>query len=202
LDASHRILAVMANEIVVTHTVDQRYKDDIIPVVTNEWHVKLMREAVVEAHKCAFSDRHYSAGCIIAVDGKVHVRGYSRELGLDKHGAVDAALDKLKKEVPPYFFHYDVYLTCEPGGVRLNGRDTEAEQLVEMKVENIYLGTCEPQYFVKEKAYEVLRKAGIGIFIVDEVGIPQGTLRKECLKPNEHLLFDGTDTINRILREM
>jgi pyrimidine deaminase RibD-like protein len=192
----------MASEIVVTHTVDPSFENDIIPVVTDSWHVELMNTAIAEAKKCAFSDKHYSAGCVIAVDGKPLTTGFSREVGFDKHGAVDAACSKLSGEVPQYFFNYDMYCTIEPGGIRLNGRDTETEQIVDSKIRNVYLGTCEPGYFVREKGYEVLRKAGIGVFVVDETGVSQGNLRKACLAPNTHLLFDGTDTINRVLREM
>ena len=79
----------MATEIVVTHTVNPKYQNDIIPVVTNQWHVDLMREAIKEANKAKMSDKHYSAGCIVAVDSKPFTCGYSRELNLDHHGAVD-----------------------------------------------------------------------------------------------------------------
>ena len=192
----------MASEIVVTHDVDPSFQNDVIPVDTNKWHIELMRLAIAEAKRCSFSDKHYNAECGIAVDGKPVSFGYSREIGLDMHGAVDAAISKLGGEVPHYFFNYDIYCTLEPGGIRLNGRDTETEQIVESKIRNVYLGTCEPEYFVREKGYEVLRKAGIGVYIVDETGVDQGNLRKSCLEPNIHLIFDGTDTINRVLREM
>ena len=69
-------------------------------------------------------------------------------------------------------------------------------------INRVFLGTCEPSYFVREKGYEVLREAGIEVYIVDETGVAQGNLRKECLEPNMHLLFDGTDTINRVMREV
>ena len=196
------LVTSMATEIVVNHTVNPKYKDDIIPVVTNQWHVDLMREAIKEANKAKLSDKHYSAGCVVAVDSKPFTRGFSREAGLDHHGAVDAALSKLEGKVPSFFFHYDLYCTIEPAGIRLNGRDTETEKIVEMKINRVFLGTCEPSYFVREKGYEVLREAGIEVYIVDEVGVAQGNLRKECLEPNMHLLFDGTDTINRVLREL
>ena len=192
----------MATEIVVKHTVNPKYKDDIIPVVTNQWHVDLMREAIKEANKAKLSDKHYSAGCVVAVDSKPFTRGFSREIGLDHHGAVDAALSKLEGKIPSFFFHYDLYCTIEPAGIRLNGRDTETEKILEMKINRVFLGTCEPSYFVREKGYEVLREAGIEVYIVDETGVAQGNLRKECLEPNMHLLFDGTDTINRVMREV
>ena len=52
-------------------------------------------EAIKEANKAKFSDKHYS-GCVVAVDSKPFTRGFSREIGLDYHGAVDAALSKLE----------------------------------------------------------------------------------------------------------
>ena len=43
-----------------------------------------------------------------------------------------------------------------------------------MKINRVFLGTCEPSYFVREKGYEVLREAGIEVYIVDETGVAQG----------------------------
>ena len=44
-----------------------------------------------------------------------------------------------------------------------------------MKINRVFLGTCEPSYFVREKGYEVLREAGIEVYIVDETGVAQGS---------------------------
>ena len=91
----------------------------------------------------------------------------------------------------------------EPSGVRLDNRVPETEILVNAGVKDIYLGTCEEWLFRREKGFEDLKDAGVNISMVDYAEpLKKGEIRRACLSPNHHLILDGKDTINRILRDM
>ena len=178
------------------------YIQNPIPYVTDPWHVKFMTVANTVATKATYTDERYRIGCVIVVDNEIVGTGYTGEEG-PYSTAVECAFKKLKATPPQYFFFYSVYITMEPSGVRLDNRVPEAEIIVKGGCKNIFLGTCESKLFLEEKGYATLIRNNVEISIVDHPEpLLMGNIRKAALEPNKHLIVDGKDVVNRILRDL
>jgi pyrimidine deaminase RibD-like protein len=171
-----------------------------IPYVTDPWHVQFMTLATQIAQKSPYTDERYRIGCVIVVDNIVVGTGYTCEDG-PYTTAIECAFKKIEIKPPPYFFFYNVYVTMEPAGVRLDNRVPEAEIIVKAGCKNVFLGTCEPHLYLDEKGYATLIRNDVEISIVDHrEPLLMGDIRRASLAPNKHLVVDGRDIINRILR--
>lgn len=173
-----------------------------IPIVTEPWHVKFMTLATEISEKALYTDEKYRIGCVVVVDNKVVGTGYTGECG-PVSTAIECAFKKMHTKPPNYFFFYHVYVTMEPSGVRLDNRVPEAEIIVKAGCKKVFLGTCEPNLFLDEKGYATLIRNDVEISIVDcPEPLLRGDLRRASLKPNRHLVVDGRDLVNRMLRDM
>ena len=172
------------------------------PVVRDKWHVKFMEAAIAEAQKAGFSDEKYRIGCVVVVDNNIVGTGYTGEYG-QFCGALEAALRKIPVKPPHFFFFYNVYLTMEPSGKRLDNRVPEAELLVNAGVKSLFLGTCEEGLYRQERGYRTLSRNNVSISMVDyDEPLRRGHIRAASLKPNVHLILDGKDICNRCLRDL
>ena len=173
-----------------------------IPVVNDPWHIKFMTLATEIAKNAPMSDERFRIGCVVVVDNKVVGTGYTGERG-PFSTAVECAFKKMEMKPPDFFFFYHVYVTMEPSGVRLDNRVPEAEIIVKAGCKKVFLGTCEHKLFLEEKGYATLIRNDVEISIVDHPELlKMGDLRKASLEPNKHLIVDGRDVVNRMLRDM
>ena len=173
-----------------------------IPIVVDSWHIKFMKMATELAKKSKYTDERYRIGCVIVVDNEVVGTGYTGEYG-PVSTAIECAFKKMKEKPPKYFFFYHVYVTMEPSGKRLDNRVPDSEIIVRAGCKKVFLGTCEPGLFIDEKGYATLIRNGVEISMVDHSEpLLMGDIRKASLEPNKHLIVDGRDVINRMLRDL
>ena len=141
-------------------------------------------------------------GCVVVVDNEIVGTGYTGEYG-PFCGAIEAALRKVPVKPPKFFFFYNVYVTIEPSGKRLDNRVPEAELLVNAGVKALFLGTCEEKLYRGERGYRTLARNDVVISMVDyPEPLRKGHLRAASLRPNAHLILDGKDICNRCLRDL
>ena len=76
----------------------------------------------------------------------------------------------------------DMYTTMEPCSKRLSGNEPCVKHIIEANIGRVFIGAREPDHFVKCEGVDILRAAGIEVYDVKYDGV-----RKDCLKPNQHI---------------
>lgn len=155
-----------------------------------EEHVRYLRDALAQAHKCTPSPTAFCVGCVLVVRGVVLATGHSRELPGNTHAEANAlanaralspaALAALFPAAAPpasaddLLRAADVYTTLEPCSVRTSGLAPCADALVAARVRRCFVGVGEPDDFVKCEGAQRLMDAGIEVVWVKG-------LEDECL---------------------
>lgn len=150
-------------------------------------NIEVMRRAILLGHQCKPLKTAYNVGAVLLdANGKELSTGFSRELPGNTH-AEECCLLKLKNTtVPP---GATLYTTMEPCSLRLSGKKSCTERIIEAKVSRVIVGVGEPDVFVdKCEGIEKLRAAGV---VVDELD----GLQRACLAPNVHLLAQDEDLV-------
>lgn len=141
---------------------------------------ELMLAACVEAAKCTPSQGAFSVGAIcVTADGR-RVTGFSRELDAAVH-AEEAAIRKAATEGIS-LKGATMYTTMEPCSVRLSGRTSCCERLLEAAVTRVVVALKEPLVFVKCEGTALLESKGV---VVDYITDP--AVLAAAAAPNAHL---------------
>ncbi|KAK9898314.1 hypothetical protein P389DRAFT_193357 [Cystobasidium minutum MCA 4210] len=137
---------------------------------------KWMQLALDEAGKCIPTPTAFCVGAVIVDNqGKLLATGYSRELEGNTHAEANA-IDKLVNDDGiTRLKGSDIYTTMEPCSVRLSGNVPCTRRILETGIARVFLGTVEPDDFVKCEGVQQLRDAGV------EVNTVQGFTEK-CLE--------------------
>ena len=137
-----------------------------------------MELALVEASKCVPTPSAFCVGAIITRptldEGKREVlsTGYSRELEGNTHAeacAIDKLVSSLGEEVALAALRgdgVDIYTTMEPCSVRLSGNIPCTTRLLQVGIKRVFLGTMEPDEFVKCEGVQILKDAGVQVLQV------------------------------------
>lgn len=116
---------------------------------------------------------------LVSKDGKLLATGYSRELEGNTHAEANA-IDKLlrgggdtstmqegdKDDKLEILQASDIYTTMEPCSVRLSGNIPCTRRILEAGISRVFLGTQEPDDFVKCEGVQQLRDAGVQVYTV------------------------------------
>jgi pyrimidine deaminase RibD-like protein len=125
-------------------------------------HRLLMEMAIKQAHLSIPVESAYCVGCVIVQSNSAEsidqdktitvtpmATGFSRELPGNTH-AEECALMKLKMDEQSAF-GCDMYTTMEPCSKRLSGKEPCVKHIINAKVGRVFIGTREPDHFVKCK---------------------------------------------------
>ncbi|KAL1918357.1 uncharacterized protein VTP21DRAFT_3017 [Calcarisporiella thermophila] len=147
---------------------------------SSEEDLQFMRLAVDQANLSEPVDTAYCVGAILVQPTTGHIlsTGFSRELPGNTH-AEECCFLKLSDSSLAH--GATLYTTMEPCSLRLSGKRSCTDQILEMKVGRVVIGVREPPTFVNCEGVKILTQKGI------EVGFV-GELEKECLWPNRHVL--------------
>jgi pyrimidine deaminase RibD-like protein len=131
--------------------------------------------ALREAAKCKPTPSAFCVGAVIVKStSPSHPEplsaGYSRELEGNTH-AEQCAIDKLVAEkgeasAKEALHGADMYTTMEPCSVRLSGNKPCTDRILEYGIARVYLGTMEPDEFVKCEGVRILQDKGVQVYNV------------------------------------
>lgn len=130
-----------------------------------------MQLALDEAGKCIPTPNAFCVGAVLVDgNGKLLATGYSRELEGNTHAEANA-IDKLqqdsnKADKQLLLRGSDIYTTMEPCSVRLSGNIPCTRRILEAGIARVFLGTVEPDDFVKCEGVQQLRDAGVEVHTV------------------------------------
>lgn len=122
-----------------------------------------MAQAIAEARKSVYVSGAYCVGCVIVRDGKVISTGYSREIPGNTH-AEECALLKLGNISDAE--RCTIYTTMEPCSIRLSGKRSCADRIIESGIRRVFQATAEPPDLVTCTGRESLRSIGIQVEVV------------------------------------
>nr|GAT53226.1 diaminohydroxyphosphoribosylamino-pyrimidine deaminase [Mycena chlorophos] len=156
-----------------------------------------MVAALEEARKCKPVPSAFCVGCVLAIRWPNHdsqptivSTGYSRELEGNTHAEANALaklvdLDPSRiaqlfpgpnpPQLSDVLSHLDAYTTMEPCSIRTSGLAPCADALIAANVRRCYIGTGEPDDFVKCEGAKRLQDAGVELVWLDG-------LQEECLR--------------------
>jgi len=136
---------------------------------------KYMDLALREAAKCKPTPSAFCVGAVIVKStSSSHPEplsaGYSRELEGNTH-AEQCAIDKLvagkgEAAAKEALHGADMYTTMEPCSVRLSGNKPCTDRILEYGIARVYLGTMEPDEFVKCEGVRILQDKGVQVYNV------------------------------------
>lgn len=137
-----------------------------------------MQLALDEAAKCTPTPSAFCVGAVLVdSQGRLLETGYSRELVGNTHAEANA-IDKLMQRNEGDTDNVDVaariqllkgsdiYTTMEPCSVRLSGNVPCTRRILDAGVARVFLGTVEPDDFVKCEGVQQLRDAGVEVHTV------------------------------------
>lgn len=128
-----------------------------------------MQLALDEAGKCIPTPTAFCVGAVIVDSaGKLLATGYSRELEGNTHAEANS-IDKLVADDADklqLLKGSDIYTTMEPCSVRLSGNVPCTRRILEAGISRVFLGTVEPDDFVKCEGVQLLRDAGVQVYTV------------------------------------
>lgn len=131
-----------------------------------------MQLALDEAGKCVPTPSAFCVGAVIVgEDGQRLATGYSRELEGNTHAEANA-IDKLVQEskdaskVEQLLRGSDIYTTMEPCSVRVSGNIPCTRRILQAGIARVFLGTAEPDDFVKCEGVQQLKDAGVRVYTV------------------------------------
>ena len=136
-----------------------------------------MELALIEASKCVPTPSAFCVGAIITRPSTSGTRevlstGYSRELEGNTHAeacAIDKLISLLGEEAANAALRgpgVDMYTTMEPCSVRLSGNVPCTTRLLQVGIKRVFLGTMEPDEFVKCEGVQILKDAGVQVLQV------------------------------------
>lgn len=140
--------------------------------------IKYMKLAINQAWLSKPVESAYCVGCVLVSNGQLISTGYSRELDGNTH-AEQCALMKAPESIQEQYT--ELYTTMEPCSRRLSKNLPCVSRCIEWKINRVIIGAREPTHFVTCNGIELLEKAGIQVFILDD------TISAECLRMNRHL---------------
>lgn len=149
---------------------DSVFADSILPSEADQ--AKWMQLALQEAGKCTPTPSAFCVGAVIVdASGQLLSTGYSRELQGNTHAeanAIDKLVHKCKDDstAKAQLQGSDIYTTMEPCSVRLSGNVPCTRRILEAGLARVFLGTVEPDDFVKCEGVQQLRDAGVQVFTV------------------------------------
>ncbi|MBE1877683.1 dCMP deaminase [Myceligenerans pegani] len=142
---------------------------------------ELLLEAIALAHRCPPSRTAFSVGAIIvADDGTVLGRGWSRRHGLTEH-AEEAALADVTGADRPRLRSATIYTSLEPCSKRASREVTCTEHILATGIPRIVFAWSEPELFVEGRGAEILERAGRTVLQIRD-------LAEAAREPNRHLL--------------
>ena len=120
--------------------------------------------ALREAAKCKPTPSAFCVGAVIVKSTS------SRELEGNTH-AEQCAIDKLvagkgEAAAKEALHGADMYTTMEPCSVRLSGNKPCTDRILEYGIARVYLGTMEPDEFVKCEGVRILQDKGVQVYNV------------------------------------
>lgn len=134
-----------------------------------------MELALKEAAKCTPSPTAFCVGAIIVKTTSTShpdplSTGFSRELEGNTH-AEQCAIDKLvagkgEASAKETLQGADMYTTMEPCSVRLSGNKPCTDRILECGITRVFLGTMEPDEFVKCEGVRLLQDKGVEVYNV------------------------------------
>ena len=130
-------------------------------------HLDFMEEAINSAQKSPISNKAFSVGAVVALDGIILCTGYSRELNDSMH-AEEMCIAKLA-ELNVDHSKLIMYTTMEPCGERLSGKKCCADLIIDARIPTVVVGALEPKVFIKfTKGIEKLKQKHIQIIMLPE----------------------------------
>ena len=141
----------------------------IVEVPSEAEQAKWMQLALDEAAKCTPTPSAFCVGAVIVDNqGNLLATGYSRELEGNTHAEANA-IDKLlidNDNDATRLQGSDIYTTMEPCSVRLSGNVPCTRRILESGIARVFLGTVEPDDFVKCEGVQQLKDAGVQVYTV------------------------------------
>lgn len=110
-------------------------------------HSKFMMAAINAAAKAPITNKAFSVGAVVVLDGEIVCTGYSRELTDSVH-AEEVCIEKLSKMNLDHS-KLVMYTTMEPCGERLSGKKSCSDLIIEAKIPLVFVGCLEPNLFIK-----------------------------------------------------
>jgi pyrimidine deaminase RibD-like protein len=130
---------------------------------------KLMTLALQQAEQCIPTSTAFCVGAVISSPETSDVlsTGYSRELEGNTHAEANA-IDKLlnQQNEQDKLPGCDIYTTMEPCSVRLSGNVDCTKRILQAGIKRVFLGTVEPDDFVKCEGVQLLKDAGVEVYSV------------------------------------
>jgi pyrimidine deaminase RibD-like protein len=137
-----------------------------------------MQLALDEAAKCTPTPSAFCVGAVLVDSrGRLLETGYSRELAGNTHAEANA-IDKLMQKKgdgsdtldaaarSQLLKGSDIYTTMEPCSVRLSGNVPCTRRILDAGISRVFLGTVEPDDFVKCEGVQQLKDAGVEVHTV------------------------------------
>jgi len=129
-----------------------------------------MTLALEQAEQCIPAPTAFCVGAVISSpeSSEVLSTGYSRELEGNTHAEANA-IDKLlnqQKDTQDKLQGSDIYTTMEPCSVRLSGNVDCTKRILQAGIKRVFLGTVEPDDFVKCEGVQLLKDAGVEVYTV------------------------------------
>lgn len=144
-----------------------------LPANDAQW----LAEAVQLARRCVPSPRAYSVGAIlVGAGGAVISTGYSRELDPRCH-AEEAALRKARA-LGVETRDATLYSSMEPCSVRLSGRESCSDRVVNAGIRRVVYAMREPPVFVQCDGHERLQAAGVEVVEIPELASYAGEFQQ------------------------
>lgn len=132
---------------------------------------QFMELALAEASKCTPTAEAFCVGAVIVRSSQAISTGFSRELPDNTHAeqcAIEKLIDSKGKETAFQLLRgADIYTTMEPCSVRLSGNRPCTDRLLDVGIGRVFLGTMEPDEFVKCEGTRKLQEKGVEIFVVE-----------------------------------
>jgi pyrimidine deaminase RibD-like protein len=140
---------------------------------------KILNYAVQLSKNCPLSKKSYSVGAVITDNNQnIISTGFSREYA-NKHAEEIAILKAVKLKLN--LIGTIIYSTMEPCGLRLSGKKSCSDLIIDSKIKRVVYGIKEPFFLVDEPSG--LDKLKNNNIIIDE--IPE--YNNEIIKINNHI---------------
>lgn len=137
--------------------------------MSNEYDLKMLKEAVNISKACPVTDKAYSVGAIIVdKDKNIISTGYSRETADNVH-AEEVAINKANEKGID-LKGTTIYSTMEPCGYRISGKKCCSDRIIESGITRVIYGINEPPFFVSNaNGIEKLKSEGIEVIQIKDV---------------------------------
>ena len=140
-----------------------------------------LRDAIELSKRCTPSAGAYSVGALIVEPGGLVIAtGYSRER--EGAHAEEVAIERALREERT-LAGSTLYTSLEPCSVRLSGRRSCVERIIEHRIARVVFALREPPVFVRCEGVRTLQEQGVVV-----VGIPE--LAAQVAEVNRHLLSE------------